>query len=66
MNLPLRLARVALGLSQRRLAGKCGMTQADISRIELGWRPTPEQQRALAKALKVPVGQLFPSVEVTR
>ena len=61
MNIPVRVARVALGLSQRALAARCGLTQADISRIELGWVPPRDSQQALAKALRANLTTLFPT-----
>jgi excisionase family DNA binding protein len=51
----LRTIREAAGMSQQRLADRCGMTHDNISRLEQGaWAPYPEHIRALAAALHVP------------
>jgi excisionase family DNA binding protein len=51
----LRTFREAAGMSQQRLADRCGMTHENISRLEQGaYAPYPETIRALAAALHVP------------
>ena len=47
--------------SQLQLMKETGINFATISRIENGWlKPTEEQKRKLAKALKVEKNWLFP------
>jgi excisionase family DNA binding protein len=51
----LRTFREAAGMSQQRLADRCGLTHENISRLEQGaYAPYPEHIRALAAALRVP------------
>ncbi|MGL4551761.1 MAG: helix-turn-helix domain-containing protein, partial [Gemmataceae bacterium] len=52
----LREERERLGLSQRQLAGRVGLYQSDISRIEKGGRPLAlDEAVSLAAALGVPL-----------
>jgi Zn-dependent peptidase ImmA (M78 family)/DNA-binding XRE family transcriptional regulator len=54
------LAREAAGLSQRALANKSGVSQAQLSRVEAGVVPADtEVLDALAKALDTPVEMFF-------
>jgi transcriptional regulator with XRE-family HTH domain len=46
-------------LSQTEFAGICGITQAAVSDIELGKRPTEAQARSLERALSVPAEELL-------
>jgi transcriptional regulator with XRE-family HTH domain len=57
----LRRARLMVDKSQLQLMKETGINYATISRIENGWlKPTEEQKRKLAKALKVEKNWLFP------
>ena len=52
--------RLAAGLTQAALADRLGMDRAYISGLELGQRnPTVVTLWHVAKALNVPVGQIF-------
>lgn len=57
----LRTLRERQGLSMRQLAEKSGVSAAEISRIESGFRqkPSPDLLRALAPALGVPYNTLM-------
>jgi transcriptional regulator with XRE-family HTH domain len=63
MNMPLKLAILATGKKQYRIAAESGINEAIISKIVNGSRePTEAQKKALAKVLRRPVDELFPSV----
>ena len=55
-------AMKAARLTQTTLAARCGTSQTTVSDIARGLVPTPEMQSRLAKALRQPVGGLFPHV----
>lgn len=58
---PLRLAREYREWSQRTLANEAGFTQAQISRLESGFRePRISTVRRLARALEVHPDAIFP------
>ena len=58
----IRKRREELDLSQVRLAVLAGLSNSLVSDFELGKRlPWPKARKALAKALKVMEGELFPS-----
>ena len=60
---PLRQARERLGLSQTQLCMMTGIAPATLSRLEGGkLYPYPGWRARLARALKVPQGELFPDV----
>ena len=56
---PLHRARVAAGLDQETLAGLSGVSQPTISRIEGGQAPSTATALRIARALNVPVEELF-------
>jgi transcriptional regulator with XRE-family HTH domain len=62
-------ARIQRGLTQRALAGRCGFTQSEVSKIEKGLRwPSLPQLLRLARALEFPLqwflsGTLCPALE---
>jgi transcriptional regulator with XRE-family HTH domain len=56
---PLKAARVAAGLDQDGLAGRSGVSQATISRVEAGHSPTTSTALRLARALNSTVEALF-------
>lgn len=63
LNVPLKMAILKTGRKQYRIAADAGIAEAVLSRIVNGLHhPTDEQKRALAKALRLPVDDLFPSV----
>jgi len=56
-----RQARLRADKSQLQLMKETGVYFATISKIERGWvKPSIEQKRKLAKALRVKSGWLFP------
>ena len=62
MNNILREKREEMGISQVRLGTLTGLPNSVISEFELGKRlPWPRARKALAKALGVTKGELFPS-----
>ena len=62
VHIVIRTLRQSLGLSQRRLAVQADISESLISKIENGWLiPYPGQARRLARALGVPVEELFPA-----
>jgi transcriptional regulator with XRE-family HTH domain len=62
MSTQIKLLRRARDWSQRQLARRADMTEADVSRIESGrLRPYKGQARRLARALGVRVEELFPA-----
>jgi len=57
----LRKARLRADKSQLQLMKETGIYFASISRIENGWlKPTSDQKKKLARALKVDPDWLFP------
>ena len=61
----LRARRAALGLSLREVARRAGIDPASLSRLEAGklLRPTPENLRALAGVLDVPLADLYAAAD---
>lgn len=60
-RIAMRVRRAALDLTQVKAARLAGLTMLRYSRIETGYYdPTPDEQRAIAKALKAKRGDLFP------
>ena len=60
MREQIRQARRQAGLTQAQLAGRLGVAQSGISRIERGERPvTVEMLQAIAEALEVEPAQLL-------
>jgi len=56
----LRDAIFRSGKRQQDIAAKAGIHHTRLSRIVRGWiAPRPDEQKALAKALKAPVDDLF-------
>ncbi|MCB9765983.1 MAG: helix-turn-helix transcriptional regulator [Alphaproteobacteria bacterium] len=56
----IREVRVACGFSQKRLAARCGIAAADLSKYELGRRlPTLDSLARIAEALGVPLQEFF-------
>ena len=61
MKNKIRVIRESKGLSQTRLACMTGLAGSMISDIELGKRQAwPKARRAIAEALGMPEGELFP------
>lgn len=57
--------REALGISQRELASRCGITQGALSNIELGKSgTTPQTNRRLADEMGVPLDSITYPVTV--
>ncbi len=51
-----KVVREALGISQRDLAARCGVTQGHISHVERGvFQASPQLARVLAEKLGVPL-----------
>ena len=60
--LQVRLAREAMGLSQRTLADQTGIDRSGIARIEMGERdPRLSEVATLVEALRIDISQLFPA-----
>jgi transcriptional regulator with XRE-family HTH domain len=59
----LRIERVKHGLTQKALADRTGgaMTQCQVSQIELGRPPRPDEKTIIAHVLGVAVDELFPA-----
>lgn len=58
---PLRILRVARGLSQEELARRAGVNRSTVSRLEQGQEePLRATQTVLADALGYPVALIFP------
>ena len=58
---PMKKARVTLGLTQFELGKLCGLSRWKVQAIEKGYfEPKPEDKKAIAKALKEPVKEIFP------
>lgn len=63
LNLTLKMAMLASGKKQKRIARLAGMTECELSLIVRGHRKaTPRQRERLAKALGWASGDLFPTV----
>jgi len=59
-NTPLKLAIVASGKTQRDIAALAQLGEVRLSAIITGRIvPSPEEKRAIAKALRRPQGELF-------
>jgi len=57
----IRERRLALGVSQTKLACMVGMAESTLSNLESGkWKPWPKARRDIAEALGVSEEQLFP------
>lgn len=65
MGLKIKLRRIELGIKQKDLAKKVGLSQQYLSGIELGKKCNPnlKTMAAIAKALKSDVQTLFLSEE---
>lgn len=62
-NRKLKAMRYLSGMSQDELASLVKISQAKISRIELGYiRPSTEDKEKIAEALKISSEELFPEV----
>lgn len=60
LNAAFLVARKQRDLSQTALAEQAGISQSDVSRIEIaGWTPPKDIQERLATVLEVPVDLLF-------
>lgn len=57
---PLRAYRAGQGFSQAELAEVTGLSRETISRLEQGARPQLATAHAIAAALGVPIGAIFP------
>jgi transcriptional regulator with XRE-family HTH domain len=64
----LRVRRAELEVNQFAVADAAGMGRDRYARIELGYAdPTPDEEKAIARALKCKRADLFPEVaEATR
>ena len=58
---PLRLLRLAQGLTQDQVAGRAHLSRETLSRLERGEAPTLRTAQALSSVLDAPVGALFPA-----
>ena len=58
---PLRLLRLANGLTQEQVADRAHLSRETVSRLERGNAPTLRTAQALSSALDAPVGALFPA-----
>ncbi|WFU49169.1 helix-turn-helix domain-containing protein [Sinorhizobium terangae] len=56
-----RRAREAVGYSVDDLAVTCGLTGAEITRIEIGADVDPDKLRRIAAALRVPTSAFLPN-----
>jgi DNA-binding XRE family transcriptional regulator len=62
-TIAMRVRRAALGLSQTEAGKLAGLTLHRYHRIERGtFDPTPDEEKAIAKALKCKRADLFPEV----
>ena len=62
INMRLRTARVAQGLTQLQLAEKIGRKEIEVSRFETGrTQPDPEAKRRIAEVLQKPAHEIFDS-----
>ena len=62
-NRKLKAMRYLSGMSQDELASLVKISQAKISRIELGYiRPSIEDKEKIARALEISPEELFPEV----
>lgn len=57
---PMKVFRVAAGLSQVELSGRIHSYQMRVSRIERGAKPDPDEAAAIAAALDVEPDAIFP------
>ena len=63
LNLTLKMAMLASGKKQKRIAALARMTDCELSLIVRGHRrPTPKQRERLANVLGRASGDLFPTV----
>ena len=63
----LRLVREARGLSAQALAGRCGFSTARLGLAETGrTRLTSAELHALITELRIPLGLLYASADVSR
>lgn len=59
-NIRLKMARVAMGMTQLHLAERVGMKEIEISRIETGRaRPDPDTKRRIAEVLQKNTFEIF-------
>lgn len=64
VTLPLRVYRVAAGLSMRELADAAGVSELTIWRLEAGKsKPNPATATVISQALDVSAEQLFPPAQ---
>lgn len=64
MNKALRIAIVNRGLKQYELAKRIGVDESRMSGfLHCRLEPTPKQKRAMARILKTPAAELFPSTD---
>ena len=62
---PMKIARIAQGMTQADLAKKVGKHQVTISEFERGHRPaTDRDKKKIARVLKTSEDALFPQKEV--
>ncbi len=60
MNMALKVAILQSGKTQREIAEEIGLSEGYLSRFVRGWeQPNPDQQKAIAKALKAKPAELF-------
>ena len=60
MRVKLKVAIIEAGLTQREVAKRIGMHDTKLSAIINEYRlPSEDEQRAIAKVLRKPVGDLF-------
>jgi transcriptional regulator with XRE-family HTH domain len=60
MNMALKVAILQSGKSQLQIAAETGLDETVLSKFVRGWRtPTPEQAKAIAKAVKAKPSELF-------
>lgn len=60
-NLRFKIARMAAGLTQKRLAELCGTTESAVTKLETGRvvAPPPEQRQRIAEVLGVQPFEVF-------
>jgi transcriptional regulator with XRE-family HTH domain len=64
INIRLKAARVAKGLTQLQLAERIGLREIEISRIETGRsHPGPEIKRRISEVIGRPTFEIFTSQE---
>ncbi len=65
MNLALKIAILHTGKTQADIAERLGISQTVMSQIVRGRVvPSEAEQKAIARALKVPISQIFPAQQV--